>query len=361
MSGELSTEHIKRFVRTVRTNRYVRSAIEWVKPVLIIALGLAVGGILILLSGKNPLTAYLAAFTLFASSIFKVTEVLVYATVLIIIGAGLAVAFTGNIWNIGAEGQLWIGALASTFIALYLRNTPSAALIPLIYIGSFLGGAFWALFPGILKAKYGTNEVLTTMLMSPIATYVVLYFLWGALRDPVTGYAQSALIPEAAFLPVIIQGTRLNIGLLVALAVAAIVFVLLEKTVMGYKIKLIGTSPKTAQYGGVHLASMRVWVMLVSGGICGLSGAQLVMGVTHRLLEGLSPGGGFWGYGYMGIAVVLMAKNNTLAVIGTSILFAFLISTSFLLEASAGVSHFILEFIEGLIVILVVWLYVLRR
>lgn len=336
---------------------YILKAIDVLKPILIIALGLAIGGILIFVSGQNPLTAYQLAFKVFTSSIFKITDVFVYATILIIIGAGLAVAFTGNMWNIGAEGQLWIGALAAAFVVSSLRNAPPAVLIPILYISSFLGGAVWAFFPGMLKAKYGTNEILTTLLMCPIAIYLVIYFLWGALRDPVTGYAQGKLIPEAAFLPVIVPGTRLDIGLFLALAVALIVFVLIEKTVIGYKMKIIGASPKTAQYGGIHLASMQIWTMVISGGICGLAGAQLLMGVTHRLLEGLSPGSGFWGYGFMGIAVVIMAKNNALAVIATSLLFAFLISITFLLEASAGVSHFIFEFIEGLIILLIVWLY----
>lgn len=340
---------------------YFRRVVDWLKPILLIAIGLVIGGVLIFISGKNPLTAYLSALKIFVSSPFKITEVFVYATVLILIGVGLAIAFTGNIWNIGAEGQLWIGALVSTFIALYVKGIPSAIFILLLFISSFLGGALWALFPGLLKARYGTNEVLTTMLMSPIAVYVVLYFLWGVLRDPKTGYPQSELIPEIAFLPVIFPGTRLNVGLFLALIMALIVYVLLEKSVLGYKIKLIGTSTKTAQYGGIRLAPMQCLIIVISGGISGLAGAQLILGVTHRLLEGLSPGAGFWGYGYMGIAVVLMAKNNALAVIGTSLLFAFLISTTFLLEASAGVSRFILAFIEGLIVILVVWSYVIRR
>ena len=316
---------------------------------------------MIFISGKNPFSAYQSAIKIFISSPFKITDVFVYATVLIIIGVGLAVAFTGNIWNIGAEGQLWIGALVSTFLAMNLKGLPSGVLIPLLFISSFLGGALWALFPGILKAKYGTNEVLTTMLMSPIAVYLVLYFLWGVLRDPNTLYPQSELIPEAAFLPIIVPETRLNIGLFFALFVAVIIFILLEKTILGYKIKLIGTSLKTARYGGIRPARMQCLIMVLSGGICGMAGGQLLMGVTHRLLQGLSPGGGFWGYGYMGIAVVLMAKNNALAVIGTSLLFAFLISTTLLLEASAGVSRFILEFIEGLIVVLVVWSYVIRK
>jgi len=195
---------------------YILKAIDVLKPILIIALGLAIGGILIFVSGQNPLTAYQLAFKVFASSIFKITDVFVYATILIIIGAGLAVAFTGNMWNIGAEGQLWIGALAAAFVVSSLRNAPPAVLIPILYISSFLGGAVWAFFPGMLKAKYGTNEILTTLLMCPIAIYLVIYFLWGALRDPVTGYAQGKLIPEAAFLPVIVPGTRLDIGLFMA-------------------------------------------------------------------------------------------------------------------------------------------------
>jgi ABC-type uncharacterized transport system permease subunit len=335
----------------------IRKVIEVIKPILIIALGLAIGGILIFISGQNPLTAYQLAFKVFGSSIFKITDVFVYATILIIVGAGLAVAFTGNMWNIGAEGQLWIGALVATFVVFGMRNAPSAVVIPILYLSSFLGGAVWAFFPGLLKAKYGTNEVLTTLLMCPIAVFLVIYFLWGALQDPVTGYAQGELLPEAAFLPVIVPGTRLDIGIFLALALAVLVFVLIDKTVAGYKIKIIGASPKTAQYSGINVPSMRIWTMVISGGICGIAGGQLLMGVTHRLLEGLSPGGGFWGYGFMGIVVVIMAKNNTLAVIATSLLFAFLITMTFLLEASAGVSHFIFEFIEGLIILLIVWLY----
>jgi simple sugar transport system permease protein len=334
-----------------------RKATDWLKPILIIGCGFAIGGVLIFISGKNPFVAYRLAFNIFFSGIFKVTDVFVYATVLMIIGAGLVVAFTGNIWNVGAEGQLWVGALVATFVVFSLRDAPSAVLIPILFISAFVGGALWAFFPGILKAKYGTNEVLTTMLMCPIAYYIVVYFLWGALKDPVTGYAQGELIPEAAFLPVIIPGTRFNMGLFVSLAATLVVHVLIEKTVAGYKIKMIGASPKTARFVGIRLASMQIWTMVISGGICGLAGAQLLMGVTHRLLEGLSPGTGFSGYGFMGIAVVIMAKTKALVVIATALLFAFLITVTFLLEASAGVSHFIFVFIQGIIIMLVVWLY----
>jgi len=348
-------------VRQRNKNRYIHNVAELLKPILIVALGLGIGGILIFISGKNPITAYLSALKIYTTNIFKIADVFVYTTVLITIGAGLAIAFSGNLWNIGAEGQLWIGALVGTFVAFTFKDVSSVILIPLIFISSFVGGAVWALLPGILKAKYGTNEILVTLLMCPIAVNLVVYFLWGPLHDPITGYPQSVLIPEAAFLPVIIRGTRLTIGLFIALAIAVIVFVLLEKTVIGYKIKLIGKSPKTAKYSGVHLASMQIWILVISGGICGLAGGQLLMGVTHRLLEGLSPSGiGFWGYGFIGIAVVVMAKNNALAVIGTSLLFAFLINMSFLMEASAGVSHFILQFVEGVIIIFVVWFYKLR-
>jgi simple sugar transport system permease protein len=146
-------------------------------------------------------------------------------------------------------------------------------------------------------------------------------------------------------------------GLFVSLAATLVVHVLIEKTVAGYKIKMIGASPKTARFVGIRLASMQIWTMVISGGICGLAGAQLLMGVTHRLLEGLSPGTGFSGYGFMGIAVVIMAKTKALVVIATALLFAFLITVTFLLEASAGVSHFIFVFIQGIIIMLVVWLY----
>jgi len=340
----------------------LRPYFEWFQPVIVILIGLLGGAILIAASGINPLVAYRDTFSIFFSSPFKLGDIVVYAIPLMIIGAGLALSFKANFWNIGAEGQLWMGGLFATLVALNV-NTSSPVYYFLMIVAGFVGGCVWGLLPVVLKIKYGTNEILTSMLMCPIAVLIVDALLTGPLKDPVFLFNQTELIPQAAWLPTIIPGTRISSAILIALVCVILAHIILSKTVLGYQIKCVGHSSQAARFGGINVSKTLLLTMIISSGLSGIAGYTLLAGLQHRLLRGFSPGGlfmGFWGYGYMAIAVALLARNKPLATTTTSLLFGFLISTGYLMEAAAGVSRYIMIFVEAIVVVCVVWLYKIR-
>lgn len=334
----------------------------WFLPVIAILIGMLGGAILIAASGINPIAAYTDTFSIFFSSLFKLGDVVVYAIPIMIIGAGLALSFRANFWNIGAEGQLWMGGLFATLVALYV-NTSAPMYLLLMLVAGFLGGAVWGLLPAVLKIKYGTNEILTSMLMCPIAVLIVDALLTGPLKDPVFLFNQTQLIPQAAWLPTIIPGTRVSAAIFIALVSVILVYVILSKTALGYQIRCVGHSSRAARFAGINVSKTLLLTMIISSGLSGIAGMTLLAGLHHRLLRGFSPGGGFlgfWGYGYMAIAVALLAKNKPLGTTVTSLLFGFLIASGYLMEAAAGVSRYIMIFVEAIVVLCVVWLYKIR-
>jgi len=332
-------------------------------PLIALSVGLLSGAVLMLASGVNPLVAYRDSFTILLQSPFKLGDIVVYAMPIMIIGVGLALAFKANFWNIGAEGQLWMGGLFATLVALNL-NTSAPIYFILMLLAGFGGGCIWGLLPALLKTRYGTSEILVSMLMCPIAVLIVEFLLAGPLRDPVFLFNQTPLIPEAARFSIIVPGTRITVGILVALVCAVLAYVILNKTTLGYRIKCVGYGPKVAQTTGINVPKTLLSTMVISSGLSGIAGMTLVSGIHHRLLRGFSPGGGsfvgFWGYGYIAIAAALLAKNNPLATIGTSLLFGFLTALGYLMEAAAGVSRFVMIFVEAIVIICAVWLYKIR-
>jgi len=321
--------------------------------IIAILLGLVLPLPIITISGINPIAVYSATFNMIARDPLTLFEMLVYATPLMIIGAGLFVAFKANFWNIGGEGQLWIGGLLATVVALYLE-LPSFIIIPLMIIVSVLGGIGWIIIPAILKVKYNVNEVLTTLLTDPVAVLIVDALLSGPLRDPKYLFNQTKLIPPDARLSIIIPGTRVSAGLIIAILCVILVYIILEKTMLGYRIYCVGFSPQAARYAGINISRTILLAAIISGGLSGLSGMVTLSGIQYRLLRGFSPGGllmGFWGYGFMGIAVALLAGNNVLVTIGASLIFGLLTYLSYVMEIAGGVSRHFMMTIEGVILL----------
>lgn len=330
-------------------NIYVLTAVA-------VILGLVIPLPVIALSGINPIESYGAVFRILARDPLTVFDTLVYATPLMLIGAGLFIAFKANYWNIGAEGQMWIGALIATVIALNLE-APGYIIIPLLMVVSFLGGVGWAIVPALLKVKYNVNEVLTTLLLNPVAVLIVDALLCGPLKDPKFLFNQTKLIPRSAWLPTIIPGTRVSAGLIIAIAGILVAYVIMDKTILGYRIYCVGSSPQASRYAGIDISKVTLLAAIISGGLSGLSGMALLCGVHFRLLRGFSPGGlmmGFWGYGFLGIAVALLAGYRVLATAGTSLIFGFLTYLSYLMEISSGISRHFMMVIEGITLLLVI-------
>lgn len=272
--------------------------------------------------GANPLDVYTAIFIGSFGSPFGWSWTITKAIPLLLCGVGLAVAFKALFWNIGAEGQLLMGAVGASGIALYvLPDAPSTTLIPSMFAAGFLCGAAWGLIPAILKAKLKANEVITTLMMNYIASYFVNYLvIWpGPWNGPGEySFPYSSLFTSSAWLPYV-PGTSIHYPTLtLGLALAVLLYVLVRRTNLGYEIRVIGENPEAARYAGISYFKTIMLVMLISGGIAGLAGVGEVAGIHHRLriAMGVSPG-----YGYTAIIVAWLGRLNPLGVILSSLLF----------------------------------------
>ncbi|MFH1821038.1 MAG: ABC transporter permease [Methanobacteriota archaeon] len=317
-------------------------------PALSVVGALLLGAVFISISGHDPIAAYGALFVEAFGSVNGIADTLVKASPLLLTGVGIAIAFKSSIWSIGAEGQLLMGALAAVWMGLTFTGVPGILLIPLAIVVSFLAGALWAMVAGVLKAKVGVSEIITTLMLNSIAYYFLLYLVSGPMKTPDVGYNQTRVITQAAFLPALIQDTRLHAGVFIAIAAAILVYVLIQRTSLGYKIKAVGYGPRAAKYAGISISRNILIVMFLSGGLAGLAGMGEVLGVHHLLMLDISPG-----YGYTAILVALLARLNPIATIASAFLFAGLLNGSVAMQRGAGVPSSLVLIIQALVVIFV--------
>ncbi len=319
-----------------------------------LAVALLVGAVLFLVAGGNPIAAYRVMFTEPLKSVFGVTEMLVRAAPLMLVAAGVAVSFRSGILNIGGEGQMLIGAVTGAFVGLSLPGLPKFLLVPLIFIAAFLGGALWGGIAGWLRACLGVNEILSTVMLNYIATQVYTYLLRAPLIDPQelaygTGVPQTAQLTRNAWLERLIPGMRLHTGLIYAVVIAVLVYLLLWKTTLGYRMRVCGAEPTAARYAGMNVPRCLILAMLMAGGLAGLAGAVELCGVHRRALEALSAG-----YGFSGIVVALFGGLHPLGIIPASVLFGLLIVGADMMQRAATIPAHIILAIQGLIILAVV-------
>jgi ABC-type uncharacterized transport system permease subunit len=272
-------------------------------------------------------------------------------------------AFRGGTVNIGGEGQIIAGATAATWVGLQLKFLPGMVLVPLLLVVGFSAGALWGAVPGILKARLNASEILSTIMMNLIAIQGVSFLLRGPMIDPVeiaygTGFPQSEALPAWAWLPRIIPKTTVHLGAVLALVMAALVYVFLWRTTIGYRIRAVGHSPTASRYAGIGVGRYAVLAMLLSGGFAGIAGAVEVMGIHHRMLDGVSAG-----YGFSGIVAALFGNLHPIGAIPASFLFGALIVGADKMQRAVGVSPGIVFGLQGLVVLFVVSsdLWVRRR
>lgn len=315
---------------------------------------LLVGGILFLLVGGNPISAYTVMFTEPLRGVFGICELLVRATPLMLVALGIAIAFRSGILNIGGEGQILMGAVAGAFIALSFPSLPKIVLLPMVFTAAFLAGAIWGGIAGWLKAYLGVNEILSTVMLNYIAIQIYTYLLRGPLIDPQelaygTGIAQTAQLTRAAWLDRLIPGMRLHTGLIFAVIAAVAVYLLLWRTTLGYRMRTCGAEAKAARYAGMKVESYLLLAMALSGGLAGLAGAVELCGVHRRGLEALSAG-----YGFSGIVVALFGGLHPLGIIPASVLFGLLIVGSDMMQRAVAIPAHIVLAIQGIIILAVV-------
>ncbi len=286
----------------------MQRTIDILMPLLAVAAALVVGALLLLLLGVNPLEAYSAMFRGALGSVSGLTQTLTKATPLLLVGLGICIAFRGGVINIGGEGQIIVGALATTAMALALPALPQWILLPLALMAGALGGALWGGIAGVLKARLGVNEILTTVMLNVIALQLMNYLLRGPMLDPEqiaagTNIPQSAALPEQVWLIRLVPRTLLHSGLIFAVVLAFLVYIFLWRTTIGYRIRAVGLNHAASRYAGIPVRTLLALSMILSGAFAGLAGAIEVTGVHHRMIEGLSGG-----YGFSGIVAALFGK-----------------------------------------------------
>ena len=328
--------------------------------ILSILVALVVIGIVFILAGIPPLQTYVRMFRGAFGSTYGLSETLVKTIPLLLTSVGLAVAFRALVWNIGAEGQLLMGATAATWVALFaLPDAPAWILVPAMFLAGFVAGALWALIPAFLKVRFQTNEVITTLMTVYIAEEFVNYLVYGPWKGAAEwGFPYTDRFPEAAQLPVL-GTTRIHYPtLLLALGFAALIYVLLLHTKLGYEIRVTGENPQAARYAGIDARKVVLLVMLISGGLAGLAGVGEVAGVHHRLryARGISAG-----YGFTAIIVAWLGRLHPLAIVVASFLFGGLLVGGDVLQVSLNLPVATIDMFNGVILFFVIAAEILTR
>lgn len=323
-------------------------------PALATLAALGIGALLIGLLGVNPLEAYGAGLAGAITETNGLAQTLIKATPLLLVGLGICISFRGGMVNIGGEGQIILGALAAAAFSLAFRDWPGVALAPLTLIVGTLAGAVWGGIAGLLKARLGVNEILSTVMLNQIAIQLMYYLLRGPMIDPEqvaqgTGYPQSEQLPEQVWLLRLAPPTRLHLGIVIALALAALVFIFLWRTTIGYRIRAVGLNPSASRYAGLDVPAYLTLSLTLSGAFCGLAGAVEVTGVSHRVLEGVSGG-----YGFSGIVAALFGGLHPIGTIPASILFGGLYVAAQKMQQAVQIPAVMRDVILGLVVVFVV-------
>jgi simple sugar transport system permease protein len=324
-------------------------------PILSIILALVVGGVLLMLAGANPLETYKAMFEGAFGTKYARSETLVRAIPLMLTGLAVAIAFRIKFWNIGAEGQLVMGAIATAGVALFLfpdNTMPPGALLILMGMAAFLGGALWGLIPAVLKAYLQVNEIITTLMLNYVAILLMAYLYTGPWKDKEGfGFPGTASFKEFAALarlPEQLGAGRVHLGLIVAVAAALIMWVVLLRTKWGYELRVIGENPNAAKYAGINLVRNILLVMIVSGGLAGLAGYGQVAGIAHRLQKGIAVSDGF-----TAIIIAWLAKLHPLGVLLVAVLFAGLTTGGDQLTITMGLPAAMARVLQGAILFFV--------
>jgi simple sugar transport system permease protein len=323
------------------------SAPWWLRaliPLLAILITFMLTAALLVLVGANPFAAFYAMLIEPLSAPVSALEVLVKATPLLLTGAAVLFAFRGGYYNIGAEGQLYAGALAAAWIGqLRLASLlPSPLVIGLMLLGSFTAGMLWALVPALLRTRWNVDEVVTTLLLNAVMLYLINAILQGPWLDPVTFWPQSPRLAPAAEYPVIVPGSRVHLGLLVGFVVIAALWWVLHRLPFGLKLRATGLNREAARFMGVDVAQTVLIAALVSGGLAGLAGMGEVAGIHHRLLGEISPG-----YGYSGIVIATLGALEPLGA-GLAALFIALIDVGGQsVSRQLGIPTFLADLVEA--------------
>ncbi len=310
-------------------------------PVIAVAATLVLSSGLIVAAGAEVIPAYSALFAGAFGSPFNSVETVVKAAPMVFTGLAVAVAFRAKFWNIGAEGQLRAGAMAAAFIG-GLEGLPVWLLAPLMIVGGAVAGGLWASVPATLKVRYQVDDVVATLMLNFVMFYAMMALLDGPWKDPLSGYPDSPDIRMDAEFPILIERTRLHLGVVLAFTCSILVWLLMSRTTLGFAIRAVGENARAAAHAGISVKRVVFVTAVISGGLAGLAGVGEVAGMHYQVMASLSPG-----YGYTGIVVAMLARLNPLGVLPAALFFAAVATGAETMSRKTGVPVFLADIIQG--------------
>lgn len=334
-------------------------------PVIATLAAFAVGAVMLLFLKVNPIDAYHALWDGAFGSTNALAETLVKATPLLLVALGICISFRADVINIGGEGQMLIGAILGTWIGLTFVDLPGWLVITIALLGGFLGGAIWGGIAGLLKAYFKVNEILSTVMMNAIAVQLMNFLLRGPMIDPsqaqlASKIPQTARLLDAFHLARLVP-TRLHLGALIAVVLAILVYILLWRTTLGYRIRAVGQNPHASRYAGIKVQRYVVLALLLSGAFSGLAGAVQVYGLNYRMITDGSASGFTGAAGFNGIVAALFGQLHPILSIPASILFGALLVGANSMQRMVQVPSALITALNGLVVVFVVSSEIWRR
>lgn len=354
---------------TAEVKKVEKATIPWANwlidlavPMLSIFTALAIAAVVIWAAKANVVLAYEGLLEGALGNVRNLSETLLITAAYTLAGLAVTLGYRCGLFNIGVEGQFYMGALASVFVGYAIKGLPAYIHLPLALIAGALGGALWGAIPGFLKAKLGAHEVINSIMLNYIAVKTVDYLVKNPMRDKASTIPRTPYIEPTAMLPTLIPGYRLHAGLLIAIVAVFFVYWFLWKTTLGFEIRTVGANPDAAKYAGMSVTQRFVLTMVLSGALAGLSGTGEVLGTNHSL-----PAAFISGYGFDSIAIALLAKSHPFGVLPAAFLWAALRNGAGLMQVRAGISIDLINIVQALVIVFIAadeiirWLYRIKR
>ncbi len=346
-------------------SEWISRLVDALLPVFATLAALLLGAVMLLFLKVDPIEAYKALWDGAFGSSNAFAETLVKATPLLLVGLGICISFRGDVINIGGEGQMIVGAILATWVGLTFTGLPGWLMIILAMLAGFIGGGLWGGIPGVLKAYFNVNEILSTVMMNAIAVQLMNFLLRGPMIDPsqaelASKIPQTARLLEIFRLPRLVP-TRLHLGSLIAVVLAILVYILLWRTTLGYRIRAVGQNPNASRYAGIKVQRYVVLALLLSGAFSGLAGATQVFGVNYRMITDGSASGFTGSAGFNGIVAALFGQLHPIWSIPASVLFGALLVGANKMQRVVQVPSALVIALNGLVVVFVVSSEIWRR
>ncbi len=320
--------------------------VQFISVIAALLIATGISAILINSAGADVGEAFRAMVRGSLGSRSAITETIVQATPLIFTGLAVTVAFRGRLWNIGAEGQFFAGAMAAYWTASTFSNLPRIPMGVVIFLAAMIAGAVWGAIPALLKVRFGANEVIVTVMLNFVIQYILSYLLSGPWQDPGSSFLQTSKIPDAAIFSRLIPGTRIHLGMFIAVATVAIVWFMLWKTTLGYEIRAFGINSLAANYKGIPQLRTILLTLAISGAIAAMAGASEITGLHSRLRLDISTG-----FGFTGIIVALLGRLHPIGVVLAALAMGAVVNGSLAMQITSGVPIALAFVIQGVVLV----------